>query len=77
MAITMVQCSRSIIPSMVVRSPKVGATMALAKHWRARAATGFDMNLKQLLVASDGQAEVIFAPLQTQQELRGSLTGRS
>ena len=40
---------------------------------RARAATGFDMNLKQLLVASDGQAEVIFAPLQTQQELRGSL----
>ena len=40
---------------------------------RARAATGFDMNLKQLLVAGDGQAEVIFAPLQTQQELRGSL----
>ena len=40
---------------------------------RARAATGFDMNLKQLLVASDGQAEVIFAPLQTQQELRWSL----
>ena len=40
---------------------------------RARAATGFDMNLKQLLVAGDGQAEAIFAPLQTQQELRGSL----
>ena len=39
---------------------------------RARAATGFDMNLKQLLVSSDGQADVIFAPLQTQHELRAS-----
>lgn len=39
---------------------------------RARAATGFDMNLKQLLVSSDGQAEVIFAPLQAQRELRAS-----
>jgi len=39
---------------------------------RARAATGFDMNLKQLLVSNEGQTEVIFAPLQPQQELRAS-----
>ena len=39
---------------------------------RARAATGFDMNLKQLLVSSNGQGKVIFAPLPAQQELHAA-----
>jgi ATP phosphoribosyltransferase regulatory subunit len=39
---------------------------------RARAATGFDMNLKQLLMSSIGQGKVIFAPLPAQQELHAA-----
>ena len=46
--------------------------MSFRAFGRARAATGFDMNLKQLLVAGEGQTEAIFAPLQPQQELRAS-----
>ena len=41
-------------------------------YGRARAATGFDMNLKQLLTSNENQSETIFAPLLPQQELRES-----
>ncbi|MGB0996649.1 MAG: ATP phosphoribosyltransferase regulatory subunit [Pseudomonadales bacterium] len=40
---------------------------------RARSATGFDMNLKQLLASGVGQSDVIFAPWQQHIEQRATL----
>ena len=40
---------------------------------RARSATGFDMNLKQLLASGVGQSDVIFAPWQQHSEQRAAL----
>lgn len=47
-----------------------------AAFGRARPATGFDMNLKQLLVTGDGQGDVIFAPWHEQGDHRKSLTAK-